>query len=266
MPSAKVDLYNHAYGSFADEIYRAIRVETYGVDLGQTSWVNTRESDEIPRLLNLTSSSSVLEIGSGSGAYALYLARTLGCSLIGVDINELGIQNANRLAEQSGLAVRFQQCDASRPLPFPDAQFDSVFSNDVICHIPGRENLLREVFRVLKPGGRFLFSDALVIGGIISADEVATRSAIGYYLFSPPGENEKIIAAAGFRLLQVTDTTQNAAEISGRRHKARDSRRQQVVEIEGEGNFEGLQKFWSCVHQLTSERRLLRYLYLAEKP
>ena len=108
----------------------------------------------------------------------------------------------------------FQQCDVSQPLPFADASFDAVYSNDVFCHIPGRLALLRELWRVLKPGGRMLFSDALVVGGTLSNEEIATRSLIGYYLFVPPGENEKLIEAAGFRVLDVTDTTEKAAEVA----------------------------------------------------
>jgi tRNA A58 N-methylase Trm61 len=63
----KVDLYNGAYGNYGAEVYRQIRVETYGEDLGQTSWVTTEESSEIPRMLGITAASDVLEIGSGSG-------------------------------------------------------------------------------------------------------------------------------------------------------------------------------------------------------
>ena len=51
---------------------------------------------------------------------------------------------------------------------------------------PGRLALLRELWRVLKPGGRMIFSDALVVGGTLSNEEIATRSLIGYYLFVPP--------------------------------------------------------------------------------
>jgi len=69
--SAKVDLYNNSYGNYERDVYRDVRVETYGADFGQTSWVNTEESHELPHLLDLTPGCSVLEIGSGSGRYAL---------------------------------------------------------------------------------------------------------------------------------------------------------------------------------------------------
>ena len=84
------DLYNNAYGNYASEPYRQVRMETYGQDFGQTSWVTTEESLEIPRLLNLGPDSSVLEIGCGSGGYALYLAEKIGCQIVGLDINEPG--------------------------------------------------------------------------------------------------------------------------------------------------------------------------------
>ena len=126
--------------------------------------------------------------------------------------------------------------------------------------------MLRELFRVLRPGGRFLFSDALVIGGLISHQEIATRSSVGYYLFSPPGENERLIADAGFQLLSVTDTSKNAALIARRWHDAREKRRDALVALESEASFDGLQQFFSCESTLANEGRLRRYLYVAEKP
>ena len=80
----------------------------------------------------------------------------------------------------------FDSCDASKDLPCENGAFDAVFSNDAICHIPHRRKLLEETYRVLKPGGRMLFSDALVVGGMLSHEEIAVRSSIGYYVFSPP--------------------------------------------------------------------------------
>jgi len=264
----KVDLYNSAYGNYESDCYRQVRIETYGEDFGQTSWVTTEESNEIPQLLELKLDSFVLEIGCGSGGYALHLAEKVGCRVVGLDINAAGIRNANQLAVARGLASRahFEECDVSKNLPFDDKTFDAVFSNDVLCHVPGRLEVMGEIFRVLKPGGRMLFSDALVVGGMISNEEIATRSSIGFYVYSPPGENERLVARAGFRKTHVSDTTDNAARIAQRWHDARNKRKEELVAAEGNTNFEGLQRFLSCVQLLTSERRLLRYLYVASKP
>ncbi len=241
--SRKVDLYDTAYGNYQSHTYREVRIETYGEDFGQTSWVTTEESKEIPHLLGLSLNSSVLELGCGSGGYALHLAEKLGCRLVGLDINAPGVRNANQLALARGLASRahFNQCDVSENLPFDDNAFDAVFSNDVMCHIPGRAKVLGEMFRVLKPAGKMLFSDALVVGGMLSHEEIATRSSVGFYVYSPPGENERLIARAGFRQIRVTDTTESAARIAKRWHEAREKRRPELVTTEGNTNFEGLQ-------------------------
>jgi ubiquinone/menaquinone biosynthesis C-methylase UbiE len=243
--TASVNLYDHAYGKYELEAYREVRIETYGEDLGQTSWVSAEESKQIPIWLKLAPTSLVLEI----------------------DINASGIRNANQLAQSQNLErlAHFEQCDVAQGLPFANESFDAAFSNDVLCHIPDRPKMLSELFRVVRPGGRLLFSDALVIGEILSHEEIATRSAIGYYAFSPPGENERLLKQAGLRTLQVTDSTESAAGIAKRWHAAREQRRQQLVAAEGETNFDGLQRFLSCVQFLTSQRRLLRYVYLAEK-
>jgi len=265
--AAKIDLYDSSYGNYALEVYREVRLETYGEDFGQTSWVTTQESHEIPRLLELKAGSAVLEIGCGSGQYALYLAKSFHCQIIGLDLNPEGIRTANQLADKQGLAslASFQPCDVSQPLSFANESFDAILANDVLCHVAGRLSLLREAHRTLKPGGRLLFSDALVVGGMLSKDEIATRSSIGPYFFLPVGDNEKLIEQAGFQLLRATPTTEQAAAIAQRWHDARANRKQALERIEGEANFAGLQRFLMCVHTLTREERLLRYLYLARK-
>ena len=204
----KVDLYNTAYGNSEVDVYSEVRHETYGLDLGQTSWVSEEELAEIPRLLQISAASNVLEIGCGAGGCALHFGATVGCRVTGIDVNAHGIRAAEHSAHAQQLAARvhFIQHDAGARLPFPHDTFDAAYSNDAFCHIPDRLHLLRECRRVLKPGGRLLFSDALVVNGPLTNEEIAARSSIGYYVFMPRGENERLIQEAGLTFLQAQDS------------------------------------------------------------
>ncbi len=268
MTTNSVDLYNNVYGDFASRAEADVRQETYGEDLGQSSWLTASEWLRFAAQLGIDARSHVLEVGSGSGGPAVYLAQQLGCRVTGVDINAHGVRNAGELAEARGVRERvaFHAIDASEPLPFEPDTFDAIISNDAMCHIRNREAVLRDWWRVLRPGGRALFTDAMVLTGIVSQEEIATRSSIGFYLFLPPGENERLIEQAGFALLGTDDVTANAAEVSLRWHDARARHRDVLETREGEANFEGLQRFLACVHALSVERRLSRFAYLMRKP
>jgi SAM-dependent methyltransferase len=265
--SEKVDLYNTSYGNSEIEVYSEIRRETYGQDLGQTSWASLEEFEEIPRLLQISAASNVLEIGCGAGGCALHFGESIGCRITGIDVNAHGIRAAEHSSHAQQLADRVQLIthDASTTLPFADQTFDAAYSNDAFCHIPNRPGLLRECGRVLKTGGRLLFSDALVVNGALTNEEIATRSSIGYYLFVPRGENERFIGEAGLTFVHAQDTTHQAAAISQRWRDARARRKNALLKIESDANFEGLQRFLSCVHTLTAENRLARFVYVAAK-
>ena len=268
MAESRVNLYDNVYGDFASSAEHAVRRETYGEDLGQSSWLTADEWLEFAGQLGVRPGSEVLEVGSGSGGPAVYLAAARDCRVTGVDINEHGVRNARALAAERGLAdrVRFEAVDAGRPLPFPDGAFDAVVSNDAVCHIRGRLDVLRDWLRVLRPGGRALFTDAMVLTGLVSHEELAIRSSIGFYLFVPPGANEALLGQAGFTLLGARDVTANAELVAGRWRDARGQHREALVAREGQANFDGLQRFLDCVHRLSIERRLSRFAYLAEKP
>ena len=268
MSSNPVNLYDNVYADFASDAEFAVRHETYGEDLGQSSWLTAREWLEFADQLGIAQGTDVLEVGSGSGGPAVYLADKRGCRVTGVDVNAHGVRNAVALADARGLTdrVRFEAVDASRPLPFADESFDAIVSNDAMCHIANRAAVLRDWFRLLRPGGRALFTDAMVLTGPVSQEEIATRSSIGFYIFVPPGANEGMLRDAGFDVRAVQDVTSNAADVASRWHDARARHRDALVAREGATNFEGLQRFLKCVQALSVERRLSRFAYVAEKP
>lgn len=263
----RVDLFDSTYAHFTDRVLHAIRTETFGEDIGQNSWVTVDEYERFITWLGLSSEHHALEVASGSGGPALFLARAAGCRVTGIDVNESGVATASEMAARSAQAdrVRFAVADATSRLPFEDGSFDALLCIDSMNHLPDRPAVLREWHRVLRVGGRALFTDPVVITGPVTNDELALRSSIGLFLFVPAGVNEQLIEQARFRILRREDVSENAARVAGRWRDARNAHRKDLLRIEGEERFEGLQRFFDAVHRLTSERRLSRILYVVER-
>ena len=263
----RVDLFDSTYQHFTDRVHDAIRKATFGTDVGQNSWLTVDEYDRWLPALGLGPAAHLAEVACGSGGPALHVARTTGCRVTGVDINENAVATATAAADQAGATdrVRFQRATADEPLPFADGTFDALLCIDSMNHFPDRARVVRDWHRVLRPGGRALFTDPVVITGPVTNDELALRSSIGLFVFVPPDVTERFLAEAGFRVVQREDATANAALVSGRWHAAREAHRDDLLTIEGEPRFEGLQRFFHAVHVLTSERRLSRIAYVVER-
>ncbi len=263
-----VDLFYNTYDNFAEQTLVAVRKEIFGLDIGQNSWLTVDELDRFITWLRLAPEHHVLEVASGSGGPARYLARQAGCKLTGIDANESGVAESTRQANESELAgtLSFKVADANAALPFADESFDAILCIDALNHLTNRALVFKEWYRVLRRGKRAVFTDPVVITGPVTNEELALRSSIGLFLFVPAGVNEQLIASAGLNLVQKEDASENAALVSGRWRQSRERHRDDLIKIEGEARFEGIQAFLGAVHRLTAEKRLSRIAYVAEKP
>jgi SAM-dependent methyltransferase len=264
----RTDLFDSTYSHFAEPVLAAVRAAAFGEDIGQNSWLTVDEYERFLSWLRLAPTDLVLEVASGSGGPARYLAQAARCRVAGIDANEHGVAAATRITQECGLSERvsFRVADANARLPFADDSFDALVCIDSMNHFLDRLNVFREWRRILRPGRRAVFTDPVVISGPVTNDELARRSSIGLFLFVPPGVNERLIGEAGLNLVQVEDVTANAALVSGRWHRARGAHAEALRELEGAERFEGLQQFFAAVERLTAERRLSRIAYLVEKP
>lgn len=265
--SHKADLYGPTYQRFAARVYAEVRAEAFGEDIGQTSWLTADEQDLLIPWLRLDRDSLLLDVACGSGGPALRAARVTGCRVHGIDLHGDAVTAARTQAVQAGLAARaaFEQCDAGRSLPFPDGAFDAVICVDAINHLPDRSRALGEWARILKPGGRLVFTDPIVVTGPLSNEEIAVRGSIGFFLFVPPGLNERLLEAAGFELVAKEDRTENMARTAGRWRAARERRGDELRRVEGDATFEGQQRFLEVAARLAGERRLSRLAFCAER-
>lgn len=111
--SERVDLYE-SYGRFDERVLAEIRAETFGEDIGQNSWLTADELARFAAWLELAPRSRLLEVASGSGGPALHLARTTGCSVVGIDSNELRVATAERRAAELAGGTREARAGAFR--------------------------------------------------------------------------------------------------------------------------------------------------------
>ncbi|MGZ6589132.1 MAG: class I SAM-dependent methyltransferase [Solirubrobacteraceae bacterium] len=262
-----VDHYGAHYREFAAEVYAEVRRAAFGEDVGQNSWLTVGELERFVSRLQLRSAARLLDVGCGSGGPSLCVACLTECQVVGVDLYDEAVAEGNRLAHEAGLEERasFVQADASDTLPFEDASFDAILCIDAINHLSDRSRVVGDWARLLRPGGRLLFTDPIVITGILDSEEIALRTSIGYFLFVPAGETERLLVNAGLIVVDVEDTTGDLSEIASRRRDARAQRAQALRQIEGDAAFEGRQRFFDVVATLARERRLSRFAYTTEK-
>lgn len=259
--------YNANYGNFQTELYAQIRREAFGEDIGQNSWLTSDEQDRFLKWLDLSPGKTLLDVACGAGGPALRIVASTGCSVVGIDVHEEAVTTARSLAAQRGLAERaeFRSTDATGPLPFSDATFDAISCIDAVNHFSDRSRVLTEWTRLLKVGGRLLFTDPITLTGALTNAEIATRSSAGFYLFVPHGYDERVIEQCGLRLLVCQDVTANMAKVAEARRAARASRSAALREIEGDQAYDGQQEFLAVAARVAREGRLSRFVYVAQK-
>lgn len=259
--------YDANYGNFQAEVYEQIRREAFGEDIGQNSWLTADEQDRFLGWLDLSAGKTLLDVACGAGGPTLRAAAISGCKVVGVDMHEQGIATARSLASQKGLSTtaEFHVVDATRKLPFPDAAFDAVSCIDAINHFPDRLRLVQEWTRLLKPGGRMLFTDSITVTGPLTNAEISIRSSTSFYLFVPLGYDAAILTQCGLKLLVTEDCTRNMAKIAAARRTARASKSAVLRGIEGDAGFEEQQQFLATTARIADENRLSRFVYVAER-
>ena len=129
-------------------------------------WLSPGGRDEVNRLLEGVeiAGNKVLDIGCGAGGVDVLLVQTHGAAYVtGIDVEDTVLTLARQSAAAAGLAERIGVVKVVPGLlPFPCDTFDIVFSKDSIVHIPDKHALMREVIRILNPGGWFVASDWLI--------------------------------------------------------------------------------------------------------
>jgi sarcosine/dimethylglycine N-methyltransferase len=167
-------------------------------------------TSDLARSAGVEADMAVLDVGSGVGGPARFLAGNYGCRVTGIDLSEPFVEAARYLTERTGQTrqVSFKTANAL-DLPFGDGRFDAVFLQHVAMNIADRARLYREIRRVLRPGGRFATFDVVLGGGDPHYPVPWARTPDTSFLMTAAATRDAI-ELADFRTLTWLDDTEAA--------------------------------------------------------
>jgi len=167
-------------------------------------------TSELASLAGIDETMSVLDVGSGIGGPARFLAATRGCRVAGIDLSEPFVEAARYLTDRTGQTGDLSfQVGSALDLPFDDGSFDVVLLQHVAMNIADRAQLYREIRRVLRPAGRLAISDIILNrGDPLYPVPWALSSETSFLLTA--AETEKTIEQAGFRTRNWRDDSEAA--------------------------------------------------------
>ncbi len=181
-------------------------------DLAPADEFHTRGREatvELASLAAVAPDMHVVDVGSGVGGPARYLAATFGCRVTGIDLTPAFGEAATVLTERLGLADRVGfETGSALDMPFADASFELAWTMQMQMNIADKPRLYAEIHRVLKPGGRLVFQDIVKGPGGEIHTPVPWASDPGLSFLVPPEDLRRTIAGAGFTEVVWRDTSE----------------------------------------------------------
>lgn len=224
--------------------------------LDQYHYLGVEACDDLIHTLGLSAGTKVLDVGSGIGGPARYIAGTSGCDISGVELQADLCEAATDLTLRVGLAdrVRFLCGDFSTVVA-GDAQlkesFDHVMSLLSFCHFPDRDGALKVCFDAMKPGGTFFFEDLALVGpSFTEQEDQHLKQIVGCPALTSFQDYEAALERAGFVDIQVVDMTETWKKWTKARHESFRASREQTVKLHGEKLFESRCRFYEVIDEL----------------
>jgi ubiquinone/menaquinone biosynthesis C-methylase UbiE len=185
----------------------------------QDHYGGTAATDRLIAQAGVRADDDVLDVCCGMGGPARYLAWKSGCRVTGLDLTASRVAGATELTRIAGLSgsVRFVHGNAL-DMPFDDASFTLVVAQESFAHIPDKPRLIPGCARVLKAGGRLVFSDILRQGTLSADDARRLFEGMTFSELETTDGYAALLSTNGMRVVRRLDLTDEWTRILVDRH------------------------------------------------
>ena len=224
-------------------------------------------TDALALHARINESTHVLDLCCGLGGPARYLAYHYGCRVTGVDMNTDRLAGAVRLTERTKLQDRvlFHHANALQT-GLADETFDVIVSQEAFCHIPNKKTLITECVRLLKPGGRIVYTDILARSSMTNEIRSRLETEMVFSELSTLEQYCHLLEEKGCQVIEVEDLSDNWAQILIERLAMYRSLKEQTVSSFDLAHFQKWDRTYSFFVGLYRSGELGGGRFVAHKP
>ncbi|MDH6110114.1 ubiquinone/menaquinone biosynthesis C-methylase UbiE [Kitasatospora sp. MAP12-15] len=177
-------------------------------DTSSMTAAQSRLTDRLISLLRLKDEDYLLDVGCGTGHPAMRLAEQTRARILGVNVSPSQVDTAAAKSRAAGLSSRleFVHADAME-LPYESGTFDAAWAVEMLFHVPDRLQVLREIHRTLKPGGRVVLTDFVEREQLTGHEWDLLTQGFAFSSLLRPQDYGDVVARAGFEAVHVHDVT-----------------------------------------------------------
>jgi sarcosine/dimethylglycine N-methyltransferase len=217
--------------------------------------------------LGLGPTSRVLDIGSGIGGPARYLAHTTGCHVTALELQPELHRIGADLTRRSGLEQRVAHvCGDALAYPLPVSDFDAAVSWLAVLHIPDRPRLAARIARALRAGGKCYIEDLCMRAPFAPRELADLHGIVHGITVTSPADYAGDLRAAGFAGVATTDLTEDWAPYAADRLRAWRQNHLAYTSVHGEGAYQAQELFYATIARLYDSGSLGGIRLIARMP